>query len=341
MARIGGEDQMLHVDEERCRLLGQRLREVRVWPEEFIVRPTGEARKHREANLLFYLVAICQNTKTLQGAIDGKWYRGWDYMVQAARRAITLGQYAFHADQVREMTGVDLRRIFSDDLNPDHSTIDRVEERVWLIRDCGDVLVQKYDGDVWALYEAAHGRLRGDGGILERMSEFVAYSDPVEKKSFLFLMYAIKTGLWKIADPENLKVAIDYHVMRIALRAGMVEVDDRELERRLKGRRTVTAETDNAVRAIVRDACDRLIQYSGHSVFDVDNILWMMGRNCCFYDHDPICGDNPCFKEDRCTFIRSIEYQCSGKCLFDGLCRGSREEEYECFWETKLYTHYY
>ena len=178
-------------------------------------------------------------------------------------------------------------------------------------------------------------------GILQRLSSFRAYSDPVQKKSFLFLMFASKSGVWQLADLENLKVAIDYHIMRIALRSGMVEVHDQDLAQNLRARTEVSAETDNRIREAIREACDLLIEYSGHTVFDVDNILWMMGRNCCFYDHAPICGDNRCSKMDKCSFIRGIEYDCPGHCLFDGLCQGSRDSAYRAFWEAVLYTEYY
>ncbi len=93
-----------------------------------------------------------------------------------------------------------------------------------------------YDGDVMNLYEAARHRLRGEGGILQRLTAFDAYSDPVEKKSFLFIMFAYRCGAWEIEDLEHLEVAIDYHIMRVALRSGMVRVTDPDLERILKER---------------------------------------------------------------------------------------------------------
>jgi len=73
----------------------------------------------------------------------------------------------------------------------------------------------------------------------------------------------------------------------------------------------------------------------------VDNILWMMGRNCCFYDYAPICGQNTCARRQDCTFTRSIHYDCPGVCLFDGICLGSRDSAYRAYWETTLHTEFY
>jgi hypothetical protein len=331
---------MIEVDEGICDKLGKKLRDVQVLPQKFVRTAWTEKERQKEANFRFYLVAFCQHTKSLEGVIEGEWCRGWDYLERACRRAMADDPHYFSAENMNCITGQELCRILSDDFDPAHSTLDRVEERVRQLRDCGQRLLAQYDGDVMNLYCQAGGYLHGQPGILELMSEFQAYSDPIQKKSFLFMMFVSQAGIWEIKDLENLKVAVDYHIMRIALRSGMVRVRG-TLDRVLKERQEVDAATDTEIRGAVQEACDLLVRHSGHSVFEVDNILWMMGRNCCFYDHKPICGGNACFKQDRCTFIRSIVYDCPGKCLFDGTCLGSTDEEYRKFWETNLYTEYY
>jgi hypothetical protein len=336
---------MIQIDEGICEKLGRKLKDVQVLPQEFLAESFDESswteeERRREVNFRFYLVAFCQHTKSLQGVIEGQWCRGWDYLERACRRAMSDNPEYFSAETVSRITGPELRSILSDDFDPGHSTLDRVEERVTQLRDCGQRLSAQYNGDAMNLYRQADGYLHGERGILELMSEFKAYSDPIRKKSFLFLMFVSQAGIWEIKDPENLKIAVDYHIMRIALRSGMVRVGG-ALERMLKERSEVDAATDIKVRGAVQEACDLLVRHSGHSVFEVDNILWMIGRNCCFYDHEPICGRNVCFKRDRCTLVRSIVYDCPGKCLLDGACLGSLDEEYRKLWETNLYTEYY
>lgn len=332
---------MIQVDSQQCERLARRLDQVQVRPDAFLVVAHTNEERRREANLWFYLVAICQATRTLQGVIDGQWYRGWDYMAHAARRALRRDPETFTAQRLASITPDELRALFSDDGQAEHSTFDRIEERVGQWRQAASLLIAQYDGDVMNLYDQAHHHLRGEGGILQRLAAFDAYSDPVEKKSFLFIMFAFRCGAWQIEDLENLEVAIDYHIMRVALRSGMVRVVEPELEQTLKKRLPVSAEQDNRVREAVRQACALLVRHSRHSVFEVDNILWMMGRNCCFYDYEPICGANSCRRQNQCTLIRGIEYACPGACLFDGACFGSRDKAYQAFWETNLYTHYY
>jgi len=332
---------MLDVDSEQCARLAQRLDTVSVRPEEFLVMAQTEPEKRREANLWFFLVAICQATRTLQGEIDGQWVRGWDYMVRAARKAMRSEPDFFMAPNLLHVTADTLRTIFSDEGIAESSTLDRVEERLAQWHDASRILVQRYKGDVMSLYYAAGEALEGESGILARLAEFQAYSDPVEKKSFLLVMFAQRSGAWQVRDIENLKVAIDYHIMRIALRSGMVRVQDADLTERLKTKQPVTALQDNQIREAVREACDLIVRDSRHSVFEVDNILWMMGRNCCFYDYEPICGSHRCWRQAQCTFVRSIEYACPSLCLFDGVCLGSRDNAYRSYWETTIYTQFY
>jgi len=332
---------MITIDDAQCRRIAERLDRVEVRPDAFAVRPATAEERRREANLLLYLVGICQSTRTLQGTLDGRWYRGWDYMARAARRALAADPEAFSAERLAAISGDALRAILADAGDPASSTLDRIDERVAQLHDAARLMLDRYGGDVMALYEAAGRRVEGEGGILARLAECNAYRDPVRKKAFLLTMFLVESGVWEVRDLENLRVAIDYHIMRIALRSGIVRVEDADLAARLRDRGPVSEEEDNAIREAVREACHRIVGASRQTVFAVDNILWSMGRNCCFYDYDPICGPNACTRRDVCTFVTGIDYDCPGRCLFDGVCLGSREADYRAYWETNLYTDYY
>jgi hypothetical protein len=100
------------VDREQCEQLAARLDLVRVRPDEFLTIARSDKDRRREANLWFYLVAICQSTRTLQGIIDGQWYRGWDYMAHAARRALRSDPERFTAQRLASTTPDELRALF-------------------------------------------------------------------------------------------------------------------------------------------------------------------------------------------------------------------------------------
>jgi len=331
------------VNASKCRELGLRLKPIRVLPDPNIRRARTIHEKRRQAEFWFYVIAMCQATKTLQGYIDGKWLRGGDYLLAACRRRFDSDQDFFTANRMKSIREDGLKALLSDDGNADHSTIDRIAERVGLLQDCARGLLERFDGDILRLYNISEGYLirRDRKGLLNLLKNFRAYSDPVEKKSFLLLLYLNESGVWKIRDLENLKIAVDYHVMRIALRAGIVNVVDNALASRLLQRKRVKQSEDYEVRKTVREACSLLSKYSRHSAFDIDTMLWNMGRSCCFYKHDPICDTRICYKRDRCSFIKATNYLCLGKCIFDGACLGSRNECYRKLWETNVYTQYY
>ncbi|MFQ6001530.1 MAG: hypothetical protein ACE5LG_07655 [Anaerolineae bacterium] len=69
---------MLAPNEERCRELAAKLRQVQLLPDEFLITAESEEERSREANFWFYLVGICQHTKSLQGSLDEDYRRYWE-----------------------------------------------------------------------------------------------------------------------------------------------------------------------------------------------------------------------------------------------------------------------
>jgi len=330
--------QLLQVNTQQCAELARCLHVLQVRPDPYLQSPVSPQQRQLEANYWFYITAICQSTRTFEGSIGGHWLRGWDYLVEASRRRM----HDFSAERMRSYTADDLRGLLSDDLDPAHSPIDRVEERLGQLFDCATRLLQYYDGEAMGIYESSGGRLAGQGGLLDLLSQFAAYADPMQKKSVLLAGMLHEVGIWPLRDAGNLKVAMDYHAMRVALRSGMVQVQDVGLAVDLRQQRPVSAEVNQAMRAVVSAACDSIVRTAGMSVFAFDKLIWHLGRSCCFYDHDPICGPGrtaePCFKRDKCSFLRATSYACPNVCVFDGVCKGSRDPAYWSYWETNIYT---
>jgi hypothetical protein len=333
----------VHVDFQMCEKIGERLKAIKVLPDPYMRKPLTMEDKRKEAEFWLYIIAICHSTRTLRGVINGEWLRGGNYLLAASRKRFDSDPTFFSAERMRKITEEDLKAMLSDDGKPEHSTIDRAAERVSLLRDCAKTLLELFNGDVMQIYRISEGHLtRKDGkGICDLLRKFKAYADPIEKKTFLLVLYLKESGVWEIKDVENLKVAVDYHIMRVALRSGMVKVEDRDLREKLKLRKPATEDEDYEVRKAVREACSLVIKHSNCTVFEVDAILWNLGRSCCFYEHDPICGVNICRKRDKCTLIKAANYDCKGKCLLDGVCLGSVDEDYKRLWETNIYTTFY
>ncbi|MFN3477699.1 MAG: queuosine salvage family protein, partial [Candidatus Methylomirabilales bacterium] len=262
-----------------------------------------------------------------------------------AERAYRSDPHFFTAERLWRLSPQDLKGIFSDRGDPSTSTLDRIGERLHLLREAAASLLHWYQGDVWVLYERSGGSLGGGTGLLNLLAQFEAYRDPLKKKSYLLLMILSTSKIWVLQDLELLRFPVDNHFVRVALRTGMIQVKDKELQERLRGQGEVTAGEERALREAAQQAGALLIRASRRTVFELDTILWHIGRSCCFYEHLPICGPratvHPCLKRDYCSLVRDTDYPCPDTCPLDGTCFGSLDDAYATLREPRVETHFY
>jgi hypothetical protein len=141
-------------------------------------------------------------------------------------------------------------------------TVAGPDERARLLRDLAEGIVREHGGRVEALLAASGGRLGGAGGLLARLSQYEAFSDPLQKKSFLFAKIAERRGWLVVSDPESWEVCADNVLMRLALRAGLVPPGPLE-----------------EVRAATRAAFKAVAAQAGVSPPVLDDFLWELGRD--------------------------------------------------------------
>lgn len=166
----------------------------------------------------------------------------------------------------RFLTAARLRRVGADEVADvfeiEGETVADPHRRAALWRDLGVLLEARHSGSAAALLEACGGRLGGGEGLIERLREFQAYSDPLGKKAFLFAKICERRGWLEVADPESWEVCADNVLMRLALRSGLV--NEGPLDR-------VRAETRAAFKAISNE--------TGIAPPLLDDLLWELGRD--------------------------------------------------------------
>jgi hypothetical protein len=140
-------------------------------------------------------------------------------------------------------------------------TVTGPEVRARLWRDAGLKLQEHPGGSTKGLLAATERRLGGPGGLLARLSDFEAFADPLQKKSFLLAKVLERRGWWEVDDPESWQVAADSVLMRLALRSGLVRPGAPE-----------------EVRAATRDAFKRVAELAGLAPPVLDDLLWERGR---------------------------------------------------------------
>ena len=162
------------------------------------------------------------------------------------------------AEALREVSAAEIERLFR--IGGESVAGAEVRARLW--RDLAAGLIERHGGSAAALLDSGGGHLGGAGGLIAELARFDAYSDPLQKKSFLFAKIAERCGWLKVADPECWQVCADNVLMRLALRAGIVGPGDAE-----------------TVRAATREAWRRVAEEAGVTPALLDDLLWERGRD--------------------------------------------------------------
>jgi len=196
------------------------------------------------------------------------------------------------------------------------------------------MLLSKYSGSVVELLDSCEGKIGGEAGLLMRLDLFKAYAeDPLKKKSAAFISELVGKGLAEFSDMENIPPTVDYHVTRMFIRLGVIDVE--EYMDKINSGVEFTLEEDTAVRLNVAEAAKEMAKYSEHNIGDQSFLFWQIARNCCRKDKT---WCKQCVKEN-CTFVKQTPNDCLKRCLFTNVC--DNKENALSITEPKIKTTYY
>ena len=221
-------------------------------------------------------------------------------------------------------------------------TIQNPEERASLLRNGGRLLLEKYDGSVLHLLRKAEHRVskqlgKASLGLLQLLSQFKAYEDPAKKKSYLLLKFLLRRNLWTIVDENQIRIPVDNHLTRIALRTNIITVSP-DLASLLREQIPISQSTDIFLREKIGDAYSQVGQYAKRSVLELDDFFWHFGRQCCLVTN-PICVSG-C--KTNCFVVEQlIEEPCYGHCPLSTICPASTDDALRALVEPKFDTWYY
>ena len=302
----------------------------------FNVLPQIEMAKNKnEANktltLIFYVDAICHQTRNFEGEINGQHVRGWDYLLLCFIEEFKKNPSFIRADNMARITGQMLERILI-------GSGDRYYERAYLLNNSARILKRDFSGDIFKINEVSHGYIKREGGLgmIDLFRRFKAYSDPLSKKTFLFLNIAKKVGFWEIKDEENLWTPVDYHLERVSIRIGLVEADKKLKDKLTEGRR-IPQTLDLKIRNEVGEAVKKVSEISGIPIENLDQLLWALGRSLCLREK-PLCegGGNT-----NCTLKIVSGLSCKEKCFIFPVCSAYKNQYRRKLKEPNVFTIYY
>jgi len=295
----------------------------------------------REKKIIAYLfcAAICHQTQSLLNS--DKNLIGWNYLEYVfsnlAKSDSKLLDIEYINSKTRDELIAPFERLFPENDENPQCTLDKLPERIGLLKDIAQVLQEKYESQIEKLINKSEMRLFNNGkGLYELLNDFQAFQDPLKKKSTLFIKLLFQSGIIYILDSEKFEPLMDYHMQRLLLRTSCIDVLDNELEKMLKNK--VFLQSDLEIREKCVEAIRLISKYSGISVLDLDDVFWAIGRSCC--NNKIICRDRQCSK-NPCTLTSILFLENHDHCLFEKICLGSLNGSYQEFWEPKVSTYYY
>lgn len=333
-------DNKVSVNKEQCIKIGAVLKRVAIRPE-FMDREFIKVETDRETKLRMYFmsVAICHQTHHLVNKNLNLW--GWDFLEYGFLQMLSSASAMFNPGYIcmsdqNEITYY-LQKTFSPSGNPENCTLDRLPERTNMLIEICKIVKQNNHSSIAELIDGCEGRLINKGkGLYEVLTQFTAFSDPQKKKITFFLKLATDAGLINIKDPENLIPIMDYHMQRVILRMGCVDILDKQLHHELIEH--TAQSSDEEIRRACIEAVKIIADISGHNIISINDFFWPLGRSCC--NQKTLCKDRSCMKQP-CTFNLLVDIPSHENCLFDGVCFGSKDEDYRQLWEPIVDTHYY
>ncbi len=332
----------------QCQKLGRHLQKLNPHAEDFLnphFFPPKNTKTEDTARFFFFITAIDHRTSPLgqsfEGKVDGKYFQGADLLWHLSVKRFLRNPQLFHPLKMAKITEKQIINWYTV-CSPNRVTIGNPGERAELLRNSGQVLLDKYEGSVLTLLNSANHRLSSDPdntelGLLLLLSEFKAYEDPANKKSFLFLKFILRRNLWTHTDVDQLRIPVDNHLTRIALRTGVV-TPSVKLAKALQNRYSISLAKDVKLRERIGDAYSLVSKHASRSVLELDDFFWHFGRNCCLLD-SPVCVTGCTSNCYVATHLLSIS--CQNRCPLDSVCYAYADDTKRGLVEPKVKTWYY
>jgi len=239
----------------------------------------------------------------LYGIINGKREKGSDLLWKMAVMTLKKNETKFEPINLAEIKPRELAQIFSDDNGP--IVWPDFEKRFQITRAFGKWFIKEKKTPSWIVNEA-NNATKPLQYFLAWLRKIPGYNrDLAEKKNLLLAMVLANRPekFLNVKDPENWKPIIDYHLMRVSLRMGLVEFLNKEEKKENKERRWTNYFTEREIRWAVYNAVLELIQKSGRPMSFIDKIMWM-GRCYCPEMTAPECAE--CLFNSVCK--KNIEF---------------------------------
>ena len=254
----------------RCYEFGLKLRHAP--PPEPTPRLSNDPRRAVLAEVL--AASVCHSTN-------------WDRLRDVIRRAAADPE-RFSAARLAALDVGAFREEFGAGFAPAESLFAR--HRVFT--ETASLLAARRVFDVASLVER-QVRLNGQAGLYDRLGAIPAFArDPEAKKARILVQELCRTRLIAPADPEHVRPAIEYHLIRLYLRTQRVTPLRMADDSRLRAATTFRAPVIMRIRRAVEEAMYFTASAAEMPICDLNHIEWQIARSFC-ERHGPRCDGPP------------------------------------------------
>ena len=226
-------------------------------------------------------------------SLDGTVYKGSDFIWAAFARAAQSDPSMLSLDRMATEPDLFKRICTADDGT---CPVPDLASHAALHTAHAMAMKRSWRGDYGALIDAANARPRPIAALLESLVTLPGYmADPLAKKANLLaiILAARPEGFIQNRDPESVAPIVDYHMMRLCLRTGLVSILDDNLRHRLETRQWVDTHEELAIRQATGRAILGVVEQTGLSVGAIDGLFFKLGRTVCLETEPARCEDCP------------------------------------------------
>lgn len=329
---------MISVNKEQSQKIGEIVKTLKFRPS-FYQRDFIQIDSPLKMAMHFYAVGICHQTYVLANPKLNLF--GWDFMEYGFLDILKNAPNLLKANELVKLSNQQfiekIKPFFAEDHLPEKCTLDTLEERASLWLDMAAKLVEHFDGKIENLFlQSDWQKTQKAESLYKPLRLFEAYSDPLQKKSGVFLKLIDDAGLVNLDKLSDVIPIMDYHMQRVLLRTGCIEVNDKSLKDKLQNRQAIS--DDEPLRKACIDAMNIIAQSSHYHPFKMNDVFYTLGRSCC--NEKTLCRHFVCEKTP-CTLSRAVYLENHESCIFQEVCKGATDNDYHQYWQPQVQTHFY
>ena len=305
---------MATVNQEICKKIGEFLRPIKLLAP--VVRSHGKDNEEK----LFFLIIFSGISHSIN----------FDFLEKALTKIQSEHPEKFNPEYMEKIKDEELYDWLKD--YPKKERI-KIETRAPFVRDICKKLNKVHDGKVYDIIETSNFDVPI---IYKSLDIFDAYNeDPLKKKSTVFISELINSGIIKLKNKEKILIKTDYHIIRLILRTGLLDLTTEE-KKTLEDHSSVDIHFTNNIRSLCSDAITSVAKHAYKYPTDIETLFWHIGRSCCD-SSEPGC--ETC-ESTKCEIPVAGKVQ-SDKCLISPVCLSFEKKELRNLLEPNFETTFY